>query len=630
MSPWLPSLLIGFLALAGRSVSAQGQTAAPSVEQGLALLRNHREQAALVALTRVVRRQPTNPFAHLALGLAALSSGDTATAETEYETALGLRTGCAVGHNALGLLCLQTGRPQRAYTHFQNALRFDPSYAEARANLAYTLCLQGIAGQAVNECRRMLKEAVDDPFVLEVAATANILQGDLGTAAEQIRRLKRLVVSRPGAFWSLEGAERNPAASPSRNGETGGQGLLSHELSFTLSRGRLLIERPLPAPVTVARHTVVLASVTVGNCRYVAFLVDGAMRAVTNKPPYRWEWDTTRVTNGVHVVAAQAYGPGGMMLSQAFRHVVVKNRGRPPTSLPVAPGGVAWTPGSRSVDRELRDLLRVRADPARVEQLLAEGYEQHGEPDNALTAYTDVFLADPNRQGVHAAVLRLRRQLGWVPLTARVEVWRVLGTGHKLALTFDDGPRPFYTDRILKILRDHDVKATFFMVGEMAAAYPDLVRAIVADGHEIGNHSYSHPNLAKLSETEVEQELLRAEQVIRQTCRRRTRLFRPPGGNYGPAVRTAARNLGYTGIFWGPNITTWKNRAPHEIALALAHQVQDGCFVLLHNGKDKTLAVLPFLLRLLNQRRYRFVTVSELLRAGRPVSTGGARTTNEY
>lgn len=136
----------------------------------------------------------------------------------------------------------------------------------------------------------------------------------------------------------------------------------------------------------------------------------------------------------------------------------------------------------------------------------------------------------------------------------------------ELALTFDDGPNPAWTPQLLDSLAKHDVRATFFMVGGFAQSEPALVRRIAAAGHLIGNHSWSHPNLALTAAGDVTEELTRTSQTLEQLTGTPVKYFRPPFGARRPYVLQTARRLGMVPVTWNAITTDWSEPSTDAIA----------------------------------------------------------------
>ncbi|MFP5208723.1 MAG: polysaccharide deacetylase family protein [Acidobacteriota bacterium] len=144
----------------------------------------------------------------------------------------------------------------------------------------------------------------------------------------------------------------------------------------------------------------------------------------------------------------------------------------------------------------------------------------------------------------------------------------------ELALTFDDGPNPAWTPRLLDALARYDARATFFMMGSRAQAQPDLVRRIAAAGHLIGNHSWSHPNLARTAGKRIREELVRTSETLEQMTSAPVRYFRPPFGARRPAVFQIARELGLTPVLWNAMTTDWKESAAERIVDRLTGKIE--------------------------------------------------------
>jgi peptidoglycan/xylan/chitin deacetylase (PgdA/CDA1 family) len=143
----------------------------------------------------------------------------------------------------------------------------------------------------------------------------------------------------------------------------------------------------------------------------------------------------------------------------------------------------------------------------------------------------------------------------------------------ELALTFDDGPNPAWTPKLLDTLAAHDTRATFFLVGRYAEAEPELVRRIHAAGHLIGNHSWSHPNLALTAAARVEEELMRTRDTLQQITGAPVRWFRPPFGARRPVVLKIARSLGMAPVLWNAITNDWNEPSANRITARIAAKI---------------------------------------------------------
>lgn len=184
-----------------------------------------------------------------------------------------------------------------------------------------------------------------------------------------------------------------------------------------------------------------------------------------------------------------------------------------------------------------------------------------------------------------------------------------------LALTFDDGPDPQITPKVLKALSEYDARATFFVLGQCAEQHPELLHDIVAAGHALGNHSYSHP--ARPSAEQAIAELEKTEQIIQQTTGRKTSLFRPPYGITDNALTRRALARGYTVVLWTISSADSNPIGPEVIASNVIYTPNPGDIVLMHDGSGhhRTAEALPRILEELGEAGFEFVTLPALMRA---------------
>jgi cellulose synthase/poly-beta-1,6-N-acetylglucosamine synthase-like glycosyltransferase/peptidoglycan/xylan/chitin deacetylase (PgdA/CDA1 family)/spore germination protein YaaH len=311
-----------------------------------------------------------------------------------------------------------------------------------------------------------------------------------------------------------------------------------------------------------------------------------------------WFLDGVTAYNQIH--AADPYQPAGYALwklgseDPSIWTVLGRPYGTP------APDGLKSIPTSQDVDFEGEgEILQVEADPTQGSRSL-EIDKDTGDVDD------ETYLSLPTPYVI--------RQAGASP--------------NKLALTFDDGPDPEWTPQILDILKAKNVKATFFIIGGNAEAYPDIVQRILAEGHEIGNHTFTHPNLADTPAPAVALELNATQRLFQALTGRSLRLFRPPYlGDAEPASAAEiepveiAQSLGYVTIGVHVDPGDWELPGPavmmQRILASLHSKNPDlhGDILLFHDAggdRSQTVAVLPSVIDLLRAQGYQFVPVSQL------------------
>ncbi|HEV2038046.1 MAG TPA: polysaccharide deacetylase family protein [Candidatus Eremiobacteraceae bacterium] len=196
------------------------------------------------------------------------------------------------------------------------------------------------------------------------------------------------------------------------------------------------------------------------------------------------------------------------------------------------------------------------------------------------------------------------------------EVWRVRMERKEIALTFDDGPYPFYTPVLLHVLERSHVPATFFIVGRCAQEFPELVSRIVQSGDEIGNHTFNHYTLTSLSDEQIANQIATDGALLQRFTGKPLSLFRPPHGRFNRHVVAIAQELGYHTIFWSAAADDVKDIPPEVITQRVLREAGPGGIVLLHSGQYRTIEALPDIIDALREQGYTFVTVSKLLEDG--------------
>ncbi len=204
--------------------------------------------------------------------------------------------------------------------------------------------------------------------------------------------------------------------------------------------------------------------------------------------------------------------------------------------------------------------------------------------------------------------------------------------GKKLvALTFDDGPGK-YTAELLDFLKEHRVRATFFLLGRNASIYPSLIQRMDEEGHAIGNHSYSHPNLAGMSAAGVASQIGNCNAAIYKAIGRNADLLRCPGGSSNATVRNVAAGAGLPIVYWSVDTKDWESRNKDKILeVAFGEKgIKDGSIVLLHDIHRESVDAAKEMILRLEKEGYTFVTVPELLSVRKGGMVAGKSYSNGY
>ncbi|MEK6230979.1 MAG: polysaccharide deacetylase family protein [Luteolibacter sp.] len=204
---------------------------------------------------------------------------------------------------------------------------------------------------------------------------------------------------------------------------------------------------------------------------------------------------------------------------------------------------------------------------------------------------------------------------------------RVLVSGNYIAMTFDDGPHPRNTPRLLDMLAMRNIKATFYVIGRSVDLHPGVLRRTVAEGHEIGNHSHTHRLLSKLSDSEVRKEMQLCQDAVGRATGIRPSTMRPPyGGLLQRQRKLIHAEFGYPTILWSVDPLDWKRPGPSVVASRILKGTTAGGIVLAHDLHSQTVDAMPATLDGLLKRGFKFVTVSQLI--AMKAETPGAQASN--
>ena len=196
-----------------------------------------------------------------------------------------------------------------------------------------------------------------------------------------------------------------------------------------------------------------------------------------------------------------------------------------------------------------------------------------------------------------------------------------------LALTFDDGPDPVYTRAIAQTLLDYQAKGTFFVLGKHSQKYPQIVQSLAKQGHEIGNHTWSHYNLNTKSSDSIYQEVIETDTLINNLDSQNNIYFRPPFGRAGFLVTNVLKRMQKPIIFWDVDLQDWRGKSSTEMMKIFAQNFHNGSIILLHDSdgvakeglyasRHNTVEVVERILGSYTPQGYQFVTISELLKRG--------------
>ncbi|WP_169334287.1 polysaccharide deacetylase family protein [Rubritalea marina] len=192
-----------------------------------------------------------------------------------------------------------------------------------------------------------------------------------------------------------------------------------------------------------------------------------------------------------------------------------------------------------------------------------------------------------------------------------------------IAITFDDGPHPTLTPKLLDILKARNVKATFYVLGPLVEKHPELTRRILREGHELGNHTWTHPDMSKMGANSVRNELQRTEDTIVRVTGVKPQTMRPPYGAFrSEQKKWVFAEFGYPTILWDVDPNDWRRPGSQVVARRLINGARGGSILLAHDIHSGTIAAMPMTLDSLINQGYKFVTVSQLIAQSNTATAG--------
>ena len=591
---WSPLLVLTAFCVLTKANAAPPLPYAQSLDAALSLMEQGKHEKAAQPLLDALTTERNDPTGLLALGTLYLHGGSPAKARRAFA-----RVSVLDPQNPLGkwgeFLCSVMVNPQSANETVFASFSGDNSASAPNASdmSAYLRLLSGSGGGGSD--LQAVTADEPDPFKLEIAAFAALR----GENKERGEALLHAFLSRPGQNALVE--ERALIApflvdAPLQSGVP----LLSSALP--------LASPPANAASLSGHMTLMPMGDVPRGTSAVSYEVEGGgggYTASVNYPPFAADLNTTRFPNGVYTIHAVAQAESGRVLRQWERAVVFQNADAAPSQ--------ALTPAqTQEFSARILRLLTPRPSRKAAHFALAELAARRGENETALAEMEKTAAIDPTYRGAMDSLKVFNRET----LGKRAGVWRGITQEKIVALTFDDGPNPAKTPALMDALKEAGVPATFFVVGIRAEQAPALLRRMVSEGHEIANHSYSHPNLTFLTPTGVERELCRTSAIVYDATGKRPRFYRPPGGNYNTSVVDAAEALGMAGAYWTIDGFKYETAPfkPQTLNDFVLKQLRPGAIILLHNAPDNTITALPTLIAGIKARGYQMVTVSDLVR----------------
>jgi len=208
-------------------------------------------------------------------------------------------------------------------------------------------------------------------------------------------------------------------------------------------------------------------------------------------------------------------------------------------------------------------------------------------------------------------------------LTRRGTIYRVKTDKKHVVLTFDDGPSPIWTPKILDELKSENIKATFFMIGHHVQKYPEIAKRVVDEGHIVGNHGYAHSVMLYYTPAEIEEEIKYTEHVIKEITGFTTKYFRPPKAWLRQTIKKKVKSMGYETVLWSLNSKDWVSFNHKSIARYISKNIKNGDILLFHDSGNvtsteggsrlQTVKTISLLARTLREQGFEFITIEELI-----------------
>lgn len=597
------------LMVVGATVPGQASVGG-RLQAGCRLLRWGNLDSATQQFAEAYRQDSRCGEARAALGTVHLLLGNNRQARADFQAAAALMPDSSLGQLGLAAAHIQLGDDQAAINVYEELLTEQISPAvrgQVSAALAYLQCRRGLYDSALAQAATALRQAPQNPLACYVRAATLLARGQMIPAAQAIQQpvdnmaLGGLMIKdclfAPRTHYAQAHQIAQVAPPPELTAQppTAGEGLPAQQPDFRITY-------PDHGAVVSGRLRVRLQIEKSAQINYISVLLGDDFVGISNQAPFELTVTTERSPEGWQALRVDGYDHQRNIVRSASVGVVVQNANRTLTP---------QEQQARAVTAELlRPYLYLQPSPGLWEHLRGYIEQVQGNYPSAVASYEVAFAASPELPRLREDLLAAYQHLDIPTNGSPSEMHQLAAGGGAVALTFDDGPHPKVTPWILDCLDRVGAKATFFLVGKQVELYPELTAEIHRRGHTLASHSYTHRDMRRLSALEIERELVSSRAVIRRATDVNVTLFRPPGGHYDEIVRRATGLWGYTTVFWTANICSYAGAPAHKLKSKLLSDIAPGGIVLLHNGDDQTVDILPDLLAGLKKRGLTMVALA--------------------
>jgi peptidoglycan/xylan/chitin deacetylase (PgdA/CDA1 family) len=572
------TLVAALLALAGSVCFCAPGEYLKHVGNAVGLLEQGKTNECNASLKEALECNSGDPLAHAALGLSLLMGGKADSALDEFDLALEQDGKCAQAAYGKGMVYLSKNNLTQAKSCFGNAVSMNPELP-VRGAIEYI--------NAIESGTYKLDFVTSEDESLQSMSALALMSSNRHSEAFDI--LSKLAQKASGdVFGERIGCTMTFLHSAPVQ-------LTGWPIKETKAKSGKKDNMPKVSKTVTLKADLRKAS----NCSLVSFFVDGKLVGLTNNPPFSYSWDTTRIPNGTHwikIVGSDSYGTN---LSEKTMQVVVHND---------VSGGTDPVSGT-SVDAlwtRLWKLMQIKPSRAGINYNLAICSIRLKDDTNAIAALERVIAANPSYLDASELIANLNASNGNSAKLYGVKTNRKL-----IALTFDDGPKSD-SGKLLDLLKEKNVGATFFVVGKQVKANPEIAKRMAAEGHDIQNHTYNHRALEFLSAKETEQEIAAGSAIVREITGKSPRFVRPPGARAGKKLPEIVKNMGMTAVYWTANCVSCEGTTKEKMTKFVVSSTRPGGIILMHNCEGVTLQALPGIIDSLRSKGYTFVTLSEL------------------